>query len=219
VQTIKKTLKKVLSSSTADHKNIQGVLNKILFSYRTTPLSSGGLSPCDLMLKFKPRTLLSLIKPRSPPPCIHNPDYPDYRVGEEVLVRVKPKSEPVRGVIQKRVSQVMYKVDIGGETRLVHMNQIKSLPLPHVTSKHNNTLSFPSPGVPARSRVDSPTQAPCFPLETYNSSLPACLNLPVPALTPTTDPEKIHQDQPQDTTFSELCHSSRQTKAPVRLNL
>ena len=59
VQIVKKGLKKVNEGS------VKKRLARILFSYRTTPQLTIGLSPAEMLLGRKPRTRLDLIKPNT----------------------------------------------------------------------------------------------------------------------------------------------------------
>ena len=59
LQIVKKGLKKVNDGS------IKERLARILFAYLTTPQSTTGLTPAEMLLRCKPRTHLNLIKPNT----------------------------------------------------------------------------------------------------------------------------------------------------------
>lgn len=60
VKTIKKALFKVIDNSSIDKLNL--TLNNFLLSYRITPHCTTGVSPAELILLRKPRTVLDFVK-------------------------------------------------------------------------------------------------------------------------------------------------------------
>ena len=60
VQVVKRGLKKVTSGS------MNARLAKVLFTYRTTPHATTGISPAELLLGRSPRTRLDLLRPNTP---------------------------------------------------------------------------------------------------------------------------------------------------------
>lgn len=64
VKTVKNALKRALYGKTS--VDIETVLCRFLFDYRTTPHCSTGISPAECLFKYKPRTRLDLLKPSSP---------------------------------------------------------------------------------------------------------------------------------------------------------
>jgi hypothetical protein len=218
VQTIKRLLAKELTTnpSALSDKNIRTVLNKILLPYRTTPLATGEVSPSEKLFKYKPRTLLSLIKPPSNSSSFPNSKYPAYMEGEAVLVKIKPGSVPKKGTIRERVSTVTYKVYIGNQCRYVHINQLKRLPptktihKPPVSPFH--LLAAPDNSARKAEPLQPAVQTPL--LITSRSSPTNSVLDPPPAdvMIPT-----LHK--PSRNTDQELRRSSRPSKAPQRLDL
>ncbi|XP_046391560.1 uncharacterized protein K02A2.6-like [Ischnura elegans] len=217
VQTIKRLLAKELNTTPGalSDKNIHSFLGKILLAYRTTPLATGEISPLEKMFKYKPRTLLSLIKP--PPNSLTFPSsrYPEYKVGEVVLVKIRPGMVPVKGVIGKRVSVVTYRVYIGSQCRYVHMNQLKRLPPTKIIPKPN-VFPFHLLADPDDSAVDA---APLWSMVQTPLTISPRSSPSYPASVPTAEMVIPTANQSSRNTGPELRRSNRPSKAPQRLDL
>ncbi|XP_046383599.1 uncharacterized protein K02A2.6-like [Ischnura elegans] len=217
VQTIKRLLAKELNTTPGalSDKNIHSVLGKILLAYRTTPLATGEISPSEKMFKYKPRTLLSLIKP--PPNSLTFPSsrYPEYKVGEVVLVKIRPGMVPVKGVIGKRVSVVTYRVCIGSQCRYVHMNQLKRLPPTKIIPKPK-VFPFHLLADPDDSAVDA---APLWSMVQTPLTISPRSSPSYPASVPTAEMVIPTANQSSRNTGPELRRSNRPSKAPQRLDL
>ena len=137
VNTVKSALKKGLYKG----GKVMDVLNKFLFSYRTTTHSTTNLSPAELFLKRKPRTVLDLLRPSATEMSMkartryklnfdrHTKDR-QFNIGDNVLVRdYRNNSNQIKwtpGVLISRIGSRIWSVQIGDKIWRRHENQIKS---------------------------------------------------------------------------------------------
>ncbi|KAK3931455.1 Retrovirus-related Pol polyprotein from transposon 297 [Frankliniella fusca] len=123
VQTAKKALRKMLLEGTSDTK-VQLVQNVITFlqTYRNTPCSITGISPSQLMVAFKPKTVLNSINPVMS--NLSSVNVPNYRVNEKVLYRAKKGESDQTAVIHKILGKNTYVIKIDDKLHLVSVNQL-----------------------------------------------------------------------------------------------
>ena len=100
VQLIKNALKR------NDHPDLEMRLNKVLFGYRTTPHSSTGVSPAELLQGRKLRTYLDLLTPPDPKPVKDSFSHAygrNFQPGQKVLVRDIIRKKWIPSVVTKRI--------------------------------------------------------------------------------------------------------------------
>ena len=128
VQTFKKHMEKQDKSESP----LQALISQFLFSYRNTPHSRTGLTPAEVLLKRRPRTHLSLIKP-----CFKSRSAKKvsdmaggqqpriFEVGDPVLARnYSGGAKWLKGVIQEVTGPLSYKVKINGGVIRRHVDQL-----------------------------------------------------------------------------------------------
>jgi len=119
---------------------VSDVLNKFLFSYRTTPHATTNLSPAELFLKRKPRTVLDLLRPSATEISMkartryklnfdrHTKDR-QFNIGDNVLVRdFRNNPNQIKwtpGVLISPIGSRIWSVQIGDKIWRRHENQIK----------------------------------------------------------------------------------------------
>ena len=131
VQTFKSTLKK-LKRENSDSLETQ--VNRMLFAYRNTPHSVTGLSPAEILMKRRPRTCLSLLKPgneqrdksqRAMEESRSPRKLRELETGACVNVRNYSTGDKwLPGQILSRTGPVSYKVRVQGGTVKRHLDQI-----------------------------------------------------------------------------------------------
>ena len=141
VQIVKKELKKVNEGS------VEKRLARILFSYRTTPQSTTGLTPAEMLLGRKPRTRLDLIKPNTAERVEKKQEKQKemhdskakarfFKVGDSVFIKNKGLGKNwLQGILVKRTGPVSFLVKTldGRERR--HQDQIRSRATQEVTEE------------------------------------------------------------------------------------
>lgn len=149
VGTIKTNLKKYVLSKNVNDLSIQQQILNFLFKYRNTPVTSTQVTPSDLVFRYKPRTCFTYIqKEEGRNKCdeeeltktnlykekklnelknFNAKPYFDLNVGERVLF-LNPNNDFanwIPGRVRKRLSFVTYEIEVGGNIRKVHRNQIR----------------------------------------------------------------------------------------------
>lgn len=158
VRTIKQMLLKECLDDKLNHLSIQQKLDNILFNYRTTPNSVTGIPPAELILKFSPRTKLTLLKPKINDKLkIKSDKIPlnvkKYSENDKILVKSINDNNIkwVPGIIKKVISPLTYLVLIENRIRFVHIEQIKSticnFPFfdSNIINNENNSVHSPIP--------------------------------------------------------------------------
>ena len=153
-------------------------LASFLLIYRSTPHSVTGQTPVSLFLKREIRNRFTLLKPNLEQTVNEKQDrqvqYHDksgvkmrqFKVGERVYVkkfRRKGERKWISGTIVERTGTLIYKVDINGITKLIHMEHIRAYTPDLSTSESSTEPPNPSKPVP-RSYDDH------YKSVTYNSS-------------------------------------------------
>lgn len=127
-------------------------IDKFLFAYRNTPTTATNVSPAEILLKVKPRTQLSMLKPnlsvslaqgtaklRQERNSHCNMGLKEFLVGERVLVRkVGPSGMAIikwqKGEVKRRVSSSTYLVEVNGRVKLTHCDHLRHSRLDHTDS-------------------------------------------------------------------------------------
>ena len=102
-------------------------LKTFLFNYQSTPSTSTGKSPVELLLSFKPRTMLSMLNPRSAISLDCNTGH--ILENDPVFVRFNKKSPVIKGRVIRHKGVDRYLVDFDGVLKEVHKNQMVLAPL------------------------------------------------------------------------------------------
>lgn len=129
-----RTFKSGLSSHSGGDLNLS--LCDFLLTYRITPHATTGVSPSEMMLKRKPRTLLDLLRPdadanvrKSQEKQVENDKKSRYRqfaVGQAVWIRTFSKNNPswsLGKVVQVR-GPLSYQVDVDGKIYKRHVDHM-----------------------------------------------------------------------------------------------
>lgn len=141
VQTVKNVfLKQMLQDSKTNHsRSLQHHIDSFLFAYRNTPHTMTGLSPADVMFKFRPKTHLSLLKPNLADKMINRQEETErtanarrgnprsFTVEDKVYVKTV-RNEKINwqsGIITKIISPVTYLVKVDNRTRFVHVDHLR----------------------------------------------------------------------------------------------
>ena len=128
VQTVKKALSKL---SWEGKDTVETKLDRFLFSYRSTPRSTTGTSPAELLMKRKLRSRLSLLKEAKGTTGgvgLTQSESRQLVAGDLVLVRAFQPKRWISGVILAKEGEVLYKVRIPSGVVRKHINQIRSAP-------------------------------------------------------------------------------------------
>ena len=112
--------------------SIETLVSRFLFSYRNTPHSRTGLSPSELLMKRRPRTHLTSLKPdlqSKTQKSVKTPNHPsqvrEFAVGDEVLARnYSGGNKWVKGKVCEKVGAVSYKIQIEGGIIRRHIDQV-----------------------------------------------------------------------------------------------
>jgi len=123
VQTFKNALKKWKSGS----ESIQTKVDRFLFAYRNTPHASTGLTPAELLMSRRPRTLLTLLNPRLQGPNEkYNQKQPRvFGVGDTVWARCyNGRNKWVKGVVVRVTGPLSYQVEVEGGIIRRHVDQM-----------------------------------------------------------------------------------------------
>ena len=154
-------------------------MSQFLFSYRNTPHSRTGLTPAEVLLKRKPRTHLSLIKPdfrsrssKVASEMAGSKSPREFSVGEQVLARnYSGGAKWLKGVIVEKTGPLSYKVRIEGGIIRRHIDQLVASPVKPRKSDVGPEVVLPeevgvdgfdrqSDANPDDSRVDIPVVLP-----------------------------------------------------------
>lgn len=119
VSIVKQALRKLLPED-VPAKDFKNVLCKFLFTYRNTPNTVTLKSPNEMLLSFKPRTLLSILLPlQTNLSTSHH-----FRNGERVFLKLHERSPIVAAVVVHPIGSDMYLVSVEGVLKSVHHNQL-----------------------------------------------------------------------------------------------
>ena len=185
VQIIKKGLKKQAEGSVA-HR-----LAKVLLSYRITPQGTTGVSPAELLLGRRPRTVLDLVKPHTAERVEHKQQQQKarhdasarertFKVGDLVWMKNHgPGDNWLPGTVDASAGPVNFTVKLDdGRLRKCHTEQLRrrQAPNPEVAQPER---AAPAPVVPAG---DVPAEVPTTALAPEVSSSPERPPSPGPTL-------------------------------------
>lgn len=152
VRTVKDCLKKYLFDEKCKPLSLSRKINRFLISYRNTPCTVTNRTPSSLLYAYTPRTLTNLINPRKveiesnhpknvisskgvpPSKCVPSTS-PNralqsgktFNVGEKIFYRNHFK-EIVRwipAVVLQKLSPLTYLINVDGNVKMVHVNQIR----------------------------------------------------------------------------------------------
>ncbi|CAI6344244.1 unnamed protein product [Macrosiphum euphorbiae] len=127
------TIKKILIKSLCNEREVTRMQTKIddaLLSYRNTPSADTGCCPAEIMLNFKPKTQLTVLKPKIGGNIIleHSMGKSEnFEINENVLVK-NPQAKGqnwLPGKIMKVLSGCRYLVMMNGSVKMVHINKLK----------------------------------------------------------------------------------------------
>lgn len=142
VQTVKTGLKKYLIDPKYLHKSWDYKINNFLLKYRTTPTTVTGIAPAVAIFRFKPKTLLDHVNPKTNNNLEHKnvnivikqnvqkeikSKIPEYTVNEVVMYRNVHNNyhKWILAKIVKQLSTIRYCISINGQRRVAHINQLK----------------------------------------------------------------------------------------------
>ena len=131
------TFKKYMEKQNAHPSTVDTLVSQFLFSYRNTLHLRTGLTPAEVLLKRKPRTHLSLIKPdfrsrssKVASEMAGSKSPREFSVGEQVLARnYSGGAKWLKGVIVEKTGPLSYKVRIEGGIIRRHIDQLVASPV------------------------------------------------------------------------------------------
>ena len=148
VQIVKKVFKKFLLTS-EKNLSITQRLNKFLIHHRNTPVMSTRKSPAELMLSYKPRTILDAIKMKNKNTLkqtgqsnnnkqFMSKNCSEYSLKNNVELKFESKEvifyknhkcnniiKWIKAQYLKQISTLTHLIKVNGNVRLVHTNQIR----------------------------------------------------------------------------------------------
>lgn len=146
VRTVKDCLKKYLLDEKCKPLSLSRKINRFLISYRNTPCTVTNRTPSSMLYSYTPRTLVNLVNPRKveiesvyPKNVVSTKCVPStssnhavqstktFTAGEKVFYRNHFK-EIVRwipAVILQKLSPLTYLINVDGNVKMVHVNQIR----------------------------------------------------------------------------------------------
>jgi len=96
--------------SSLDLFSVNNILSKFLYNYRNTPTTRTTKSPNEMLLLYKPRTMLSQLLPVSNIPL-------SFKENESVVFKLNKRSPVVKGTVVKALGPNRYLVSIEGVER------------------------------------------------------------------------------------------------------
>lgn len=152
----------MISDSENESIPLQTLIDKFLLKYRSTPTTSLRKSPNEIIFKCRPKTLIDFINPNRDGKQIlktennnHNSNFYakdpfetahhckfDLKRGDRILYKSKYKFELkwIPGVIERKVGNVMYLINVDGVHRTAHVSQLKKSNLKSVCFASTNVL-------------------------------------------------------------------------------
>ncbi|KAK3909408.1 Isoleucine--tRNA ligase, mitochondrial [Frankliniella fusca] len=113
------------SSDSIDVLSLNKRLSLFLYHYRNTPTTTTTKTPNELLLSYKPRTMLSQLVPTSNTVST----YPNhFREGDRVKFKLNERSPTVDATIV-RINGNRYLVSVEGVQKEVHFNQLSRAPI------------------------------------------------------------------------------------------
>lgn len=140
VQTVKKAFKKFLLETKQNILEFNCKIDNFLLRYRNTPTTTTNESPANVLLKFRPKTLLDFVNDK---PGIsqkqgqsHRPSikttflkkkFTEYIKGEEIYYQNSFKNNVnwIPGKIVSKLTRCLYEVVVNGVKRVAHIQQLK----------------------------------------------------------------------------------------------
>ena len=142
------TFKQAMRAAQGDPGTLSIKLMRFLFSYRTTPNATTGVSPAELLFGRTLRTRLHLLRPdistkvqekQASQKQQHDKSAQErqLQVGQSVLVE-NSKSEPkwVLGTVLEKLGDISYRVQVGNQIWKRHIDQLL---LTSITEANSNT--------------------------------------------------------------------------------
>ena len=171
VRSAKTTLKKLFDESPSLNGDWHLALNRFLIQQHVTPHSSDGVSPAELLMGRKLRTVLDAIRPDrstrpniAPVPTVESQPVRNFDDGTLVFARNFGQGPPwIPAVVNRRTGPVNYEVRSGDNLLHRHSNQIRSRSelSPDQSSEENISgqpafASTPMPAAPIVPEVQTP---------------------------------------------------------------
>lgn len=229
VQTVKDIfLKQMLQDARQDQpRSLQHRIDSFLFTYRNTPHTITGVTPAEAMLKFRPKTHLSLLKPHLSSELdikhegivksanAHRGKPRQFNIHDQVFVRTV-RNEKINwqsGTIVKVISQVTYLVRVEGRTRFVHVDHLRTNISKENEDEEDITLQFPREMYQSPKNLKTP--------EVIGQETPNKRNMtPSPIKSPQVSPNRPTASKDTSTHESiSLRRSHRPRRAPQKLDL
>jgi hypothetical protein len=161
-----RSFKNAMKSSSKADLNLS--LCNFLLTYRVTPHATTGVSPSEMMMKHKTRTLLDLLRPNVDAKVRmkqelqqeqFNGKIPvrEFHQGQQVWVQSFSKNEPKwsLGSIVKSMGPVSYQVNVDGRLIKRHVDHILSAEAAQYTP-NKESLKSPSPKTPSTPKAKTP---------------------------------------------------------------
>nr|XP_022910664.1 uncharacterized protein K02A2.6-like [Onthophagus taurus] len=227
VATVKKNLAKQLRENEQKQcrKSLQLLLDNFLLKHRNTPNTVTGLKPTELVFKYVPRTLLTLIHPHAvkdeEKAMMMKRRQPEFTINDKVLAFINLGGRLGHwreGKIVERKSYRTYMVQFDNETRFMHVDHLK---MDKSKNQHSENISEDEKNLRYQWLLQSlPTSIEKNEDKTYKE---------VPVTMETMEKSKIpqgpesdssdHPSTPKSPKTPNLRRSKRIIKAPQKLDL
>ncbi|XP_049283943.1 uncharacterized protein K02A2.6-like isoform X1 [Anopheles funestus] len=145
VRTVKEVIKKFMIDEKVKHLSLTRKINRFLTNYRNTPCTVTKVTPASRIFSYVPTTIMNSMKPKTgatplkkssmkkqfSKPNVFNTSYMtktvEFKEGEKALYRnhFKELFRWIPVTIYKKLSILRYLVNINGNIRMVHVNQLK----------------------------------------------------------------------------------------------
>lgn len=137
VQTAKSALKKIIVENKNQHVNLEDSIQNFLFNYRNTQSTVTNQSPSDLMLAYKTRTFVTVLNKSAKfgeeKEKVREGERDDkqcevkFKIGDRVFYKnhLKEMIKWIPCIITGRKSSFVYVINLKGNVRTAHVNQLR----------------------------------------------------------------------------------------------
>ena len=215
------TFKKFMEKQELGKSSIETLVSRFLFSYRNTPHSRTGLTPAELLMNRKPRTLLTSIKPdfyarskKNSAAMAGKGPTRQFAVGDAVLARnYGGGNKWVKGVVSEKVGPVSYKIRINGGVIRRHIDQVVRNSL-----TTDRTVEVDNPVIPDDDVSEFPGRTPDLQVPEVSSPIPVVLpESPTTEVPVTVEESPSSGDVATGIVGAPLRRSARDKKSPAWL--
>ena len=106
---------------------VQERVHTFLFNYHNTPSTVTGKAPNEMLLGFRPRSLISQLNPAISSSSGLPSTFVTFKPGDHVFIRYE-KMPTIQGIVMERLGDSRYYVGIAGVVKQVHSNNLFKVP-------------------------------------------------------------------------------------------